>query len=101
MKILYTLGIFLCITAFRPQAQSNFVAGKLLSETTGQPVNKALVYIIKGEEENLSGIDGRFDVKTWQTYPLQLKISHPNFRDTVIFIRNYSSNIKIALHPKN
>ena len=105
MKILYTLGMVICITAFSPanspQIRSSIVVGKLVNGGNGKPVEKALVYIIKGEEESLSGADGRFGVKTWQSYPLQLRISHPNFRDTLISISASSGSTSILLHPRN
>jgi hypothetical protein len=81
----------------RPAHEVNEISGVIISEDTKKPVDKAYVYIVKGEEEATSSADGTFRFTTWQDKPAQVYIYHKNFKSRVIALHGVYRNLRIVL----
>jgi hypothetical protein len=59
------------------------IKGNVLFENTSTAVPKVYLYIVEGEEEALTDINGNFSIQTWQNLPVNLTIKYkdnPSFR---------------------
>ena len=68
LNLMVALLFVLSGPAVAQKNSPSIVEGKVLSESTGQPVTKAHVYILDGEEEALTNNKGEFRIKTWQVF---------------------------------
>lgn len=65
------------------------INGTVENAGTGIPVENALIYVTKGNEEVLSSRNGTFSLKTWQELPVKIVIEHPDFStQTVVLDKN-------------
>ncbi|MEO8403516.1 MAG: hypothetical protein ABI480_02935 [Chitinophagaceae bacterium] len=64
--------LFIFIGAGPAQKGSVTIEGKVVAESTGKPVYHAHVYVLDGEEEALTDVNGDFHIKSWQKIPLRL-----------------------------
>lgn len=76
------------------------IRGKVENESTGKAVEKALIYISKGNDEVFSGSSGEFDLKTWQDYPITLTVEHPGYQTGSVTLDKSSTLIRIRLIKK-
>jgi hypothetical protein len=77
------------------------IEGKVVAESTGQPVSNAHVFILDGEEEALTNIKGEFRIKTWQSAPFKLTVEkHVGFRRVSIVIKDASAKPLIKLQSR-
>ncbi|MET0391967.1 MAG: carboxypeptidase regulatory-like domain-containing protein, partial [Chitinophagaceae bacterium] len=77
------------------------VQGRVVDESTGQPVANAHVYIVEGEEETLTGNDGGFRIESWQKAPLTLTVNnYKQYRKTSITISNPAQRQLVRLRTK-
>ena len=79
----------------------SIVEGKVVAESTGQPITQAHVYILDGEEEALTNNKGEFRIKTWQSAPFKLTAEKLGaFRRVSIVITDPSAKQVIRLQSR-
>ena len=77
------------------------IEGKVISESTGQPVTQAHVFILDGEEEALTNNKGEFKIKTWQPAPFKLTVEkHDGYRRVTIVVKDPASKPVIRLQSR-
>lgn len=76
------------------------ISGTVENAGSGAPVEKALIYISKGNEEVLSNRSGSFSLKTWQDFPVKIIIEHPDFTTTSVVLDKNDNAGKIRLQKK-
>ncbi len=102
MARFYLLAFILLVTlgAFKANTDvSAVVSGKVLSAADGKPVANAHVFIVHGEEEALTGSDGRFRIETWQKLPVKLQVQHKSFQSTSVSVSDPNKPVVIRLSP--
>jgi hypothetical protein len=52
-----------------------------------RPVSNAYLFIIKGEEETITGSNGQFALTTWQKFPVSLSVEHPDYKRLKLLIK--------------
>lgn len=65
-----------------------------------QPLQKAHVYIVLGEEEALTNDEGEFSFKTSQTFPLKVVIQREGYEDKTIQSDKPTEKLSIVLKHK-
>ena len=75
--------------------------GKVISSETGAPIAGAHVFIIKGEEEALTGSDGSFRISSWQQLPFTITIEHKNYQTSSIRITESGKKQLVKLKIKS
>jgi hypothetical protein len=73
--------------------------GIVVDAGTGLPVDKAYLYIVKGEEETLSNNKGEFTLTSWQQVPLQVTVIHRDFKRKEIKVLS-AQPLKLALEKR-
>lgn len=76
------------------------ISGTVENAGTGAPVENALVYISKGNEEVLTTRSGNFSLKTWQDLPVKIIVEHPDFSTTTVLLDKNENAGKIRLYKK-
>lgn len=76
------------------------ISGIVENGGTGAPVENALVYVTKGNEEVLSGRSGAFSLKTWQDFPVKIIVEHPDFSTQTVVLDTNDNAGKIRLYKK-
>jgi hypothetical protein len=91
--------LFLTIQLFfaKPAFEANEVSGIIICEETKLPVEKAYLYVVKGEEEATTDANGTFRFTTWQDKPVKVFVSHKNFKSRVITLNGVYRNLRIVL----
>lgn len=85
----------------QPQKAPAVIEGRVITETNGQPVANAHVYIIDGEEEALTNSNGEFSIESWQKAPITLTVdTYRHYRKTSIVVANPSKKQLIRLKTK-
>jgi hypothetical protein len=82
------------------EKQAELIEGIVLKFENNQPLEKALVYTILGEEEVLTNQDGKFILKTYQPLPLILHIHHSDTEDAALKVESSSKKLTILLKRK-
>jgi len=77
------------------------IEGRVISESTGQPVTQAHVFILDGEEEALTNNKGEFKIKTWQPAPIKLTVEkHDGYRRISIVVKDPAAKQVIRLQSR-
>ncbi len=92
--------LLLLITPGVLHTDAVIIAGKLVEEGTGKPVNGAYICIVSGEEETISGRDGSFILKTWQRLPVQCTIEHKDFTEKKLIMEKGIHEMVVLLKPQ-
>lgn len=96
-SLLVVAGSFISIE----QRSSVIIKGKVIDDGTGQPVAKAHVFIVEGEEETLTNNDGEFKIESWQKTPLKLTVSsYKSYQKTTVVVQNAAEKQLIRLKAK-
>lgn len=75
------------------------ISGTVLGEWK-KPVEKCWLYIITGEEEAISGKDGKFTISTWQPFPVTITAEHIQYKKQHLKIDKPANDIIIKLEPR-
>jgi hypothetical protein len=81
----------------KDKTNPNEISGIILNEETKKPVDKAYIYVVKGEEEATTNADGTFIFTTWQDKPVKIYICHKNFKSREIALNGVYRNLRIVL----
>jgi hypothetical protein len=95
--------LFVALAVDGPQQKNNplVIEGKVIEEVTGKPVVKAHVFILDGEEEALTNINGEFRIESWQKAPLKLTVdNYNNYRRTTVVVSDPARKQVIRLKIK-
>ena len=97
MKMLYLFSLLLVnlFTGHRAQTIEGVIVGK-----DNRPVSKVYVFVVKGEEETITGSNGRFAVTTWQNFPVSLTVEHPGYKKLKLVIKEPGTKQLIRLEEK-
>ena len=74
--------------------------GVVTDAISGKPVNKAYLYVSKGNEEILTNEKGEFKLNTWQELPVSLTIEHHDYLIEQVKISGDTKSLKIRLKRK-
>lgn len=55
------------------------ISGIVVEQESGLPVEKAHVYIIKGEEESITDSKGVFRILSWKKFPVAIITEHAKY----------------------
>lgn len=72
--------------------------GKVVDARNDKPVAKVHVYVVRGEEEALTGNNGRFRVQSWQSLPLKLSVMAQGFQPVSLAVKEPAKELVIRLH---
>ncbi|HSC54974.1 MAG TPA: carboxypeptidase-like regulatory domain-containing protein [Phnomibacter sp.] len=102
MRTLFTglaLGLMLVSSSFfvLPPRQIN---GVVKDAASGKIIDKAHVYIVLGEEEAVTGKDGKFSISTQKEFPLELKVQHPGYKQSKVVVEKLPAEIEISLQSR-
>ena len=76
------------------------VEGIVISNSTSRPVGNTYLYIVPGEEEALTDINGKFVITTWQKFPLSVTAEHPNFKKAKLLVSAEGTKQVIKLQTR-
>ena len=96
MKLLYLFSLLL-LNFNQP------VSVKLQGVVVGKdnrPVSNAYLFVVKGEEETITGGDGQFALTTWQKFPVSLNVEHPDYKKLKLLIKDAGQKQVIKLEPQ-
>lgn len=95
---LLTMTFFL--TAYSPANSKVTISGKVLDNTTGEPIVNVLVYTRAGEIETVTDKKGYFKIETWQALPVELQAFHPKFNAYKVQLKQAGQALTIKLSAK-
>ena len=72
-----------------------------MNNETAAPILGAHVYVVKGEEEAITGSDGSYRITSWQQLPFTLTIEHNNYQIGSIRITESGKKQLVKLKPKS
>lgn len=93
--------VFMSISLFALSSSTSAVKqveGVVIDKNSSSPVNRAYVYSVRGEEEGLTGTDGKFKFIISAETPTVLTIQHPAYKRVEVKIKSLKEN-KIYLSP--
>lgn len=104
MKRLFSIAI-LVSTSVSFLGAASFTApykvrGMVVRQGSDQPVEKAYIIAVSGEEEVLTARDGSFTLATWQKLPAVIMVQHPDFRTEKIVVTDSTQRVLIRLQVK-
>jgi hypothetical protein len=76
------------------------VEGVIISERSGKPLVNIHVYIIEGEEEDVTNSKGEFKIQTWKKFPFTLTAQSSNYETASIVVKEASKKLLIKLKQK-
>jgi hypothetical protein len=103
MKLLY---LYLLVNFFSAgkqessQRASAVIQGVVVAKDQNRPVPQAYIFVVKGEEETITGGNGRFAITTWQTFPITLTVEHPEYKKLTLVIKEPGTKQLIRLDQK-
>ena len=98
VMFLYSLGFFINPSALL-NSEAAIVQGVVLNENK-QPLNKAHVYTIYGDEETFSNDKGVFTLRTSLALPLKLYVQYDGYSEEVIELTKAEKEITVQLTRK-
>jgi hypothetical protein len=96
MKLLYLTGLLL-LNLNQPVSVKlhGIVVGK-----DNRPVLNAYLFVVKGEEETITGSNGQFALTTWQKFPVSLSVEHPDYKKLKLVIKEAGQKQVIKLEQQ-
>jgi hypothetical protein len=76
------------------------IEGVVISEQSGKPLGNIHVYIIEGEEEDVTNSKGEFKIQTWKKFPFTLTAQSSNYETASIVVKEASKKLLIKLKQK-
>lgn len=73
------------------------IEGTVVNEATGEPIQKAFIYISHGNEETLSNGKGQFVLRTWHELPVTLTVELAGYETRKLTISSVSKSWQIRL----
>jgi len=101
IQLLVLSYVALCSVKHNTHKAPVVFEGKVISNESAAPVVGAHVFIIKGEEEALTGSDGSFRITSWQQLPIAVTIEHKNYQTSNIRITEGGKKQLVKLKLKS
>jgi hypothetical protein len=76
------------------------ITGKVVDAATNKPVTNTHVYIVHGEEEDITDANGAFNIRATGSFPLMLNAEHTGYRKSQLKISAGVQNAVVKLSPK-
>jgi hypothetical protein len=73
--------------------------GQVVDARTGNPISKAHVFLIQGEEEDFTGVQGEFKLRTSTSFPLRIAVECPGYLATTYDCQSEKHPVQIKLQP--
>lgn len=86
-------------TSFQSLHQPVIIKGSVVANDAGTPVADAYIYTLAGEEEAITGQDGNFTLKTWQSFPVRCTVDHKHFWRQIVLVKQ-AGTVLVKLQPK-
>lgn len=77
------------------------VSGTVLNAVDNKPVDKVHVYIVHGEEEDLTNDKGQFSIRASGRFPLVLTTDHPGYDKLTVTLLADAQPQVIKLTPRS
>ncbi len=101
MKILLSAALVnFCSKGSRVLSGPVVIQGTVVDSHSGQPLSKAYLYIISGEEEAMTDAAGRFSISTWQPFPVTVTATYPGYVKTGVRVENKDTRPTIRMVPE-
>lgn len=105
MKLLFlfsllVMNIFSTDQSKTDQSSSTILEGVVVSKETNRPIPKAYLFVVKGEEETITGSNGKFVITTWQKLPVTITVEHPEFKKVKVEVKGQGNAHIIKLEQK-
>ncbi|WP_158559146.1 carboxypeptidase regulatory-like domain-containing protein [Deminuibacter soli] len=71
--------------------------GRVVSGADHQPVSRAYITAVQGEEETLTDTSGNFTLRTWQALPVTITIQHGDYKSGKLVISDTSQLQQVQL----
>lgn len=99
-SLVFIFPIMLYSYAHLIKLQPFLVEGIVINLVSRQPVINAYLYIIKGEEEAITNIQGRFKIESWQKIPFTLTVEHKGYEIFRVLINDTTKkNMLLKIKP--
>lgn len=97
------LSILIMIFSYKEAVQliPFTVEGTVAVQTDGAPVSKAHVFVVNGEEEIFTDDNGKFKLITWQSFPVEVTISHSDYEEQKVIIRSTARKAQVLLKKRS
>jgi hypothetical protein len=96
---LFTLPMILSYTDIRPYLRTE-ISGTVLDKATRAPIERAYVYVVKGEEEATTDRNGVFHIVAWSQAPYTIYATHKDFKGYKLAIPAGQQKITLLLDRK-
>lgn len=100
MKLLYLFSLLLLDFHAGNNTETSVTIQGVVTGKDNRPVSQAYLFVVKGEEETISGSNGKFAITTWQKFPVSLTVEHPDFKKVKIEISRPDTKQVIKLEEK-
>jgi hypothetical protein len=100
IMLAFIISVALVFNSFSIKAQPVQVAGVVLSGQSGKPLSNIHVYIVEGEEEDVTNSNGEFKIQTWQKFPLRVTATSSIYERVTVVVKDASTKLVIKLKPK-
>lgn len=96
------VGLLVLLASFTivPQNLPIIIKGVVVEENTRKPVQNAYVFIIDGEEEDLTNSKGEFRIESWQKLPVTINVTNANYQKYSAKVNDATKQQHIRLKSK-
>ena len=97
---IFLFSIAVTLFAFTAVQKKSSVVIQGTVTANNNPVSRAHVYVVDGEEEALTNSKGEFKITTWQTLPLTITIEHADYETQKVRVSNALQRQQVVLKKK-
>ncbi|RTL59046.1 MAG: hypothetical protein EKK37_12090 [Sphingobacteriales bacterium] len=76
------------------------IKGTVIDYRSDEPVTKALVATVKGEEESLTNNKGEFRIESWENFPITVSVFHKDYQPVELTINSANKPVVIKIIKK-
>lgn len=95
MKLLYLVSLL--FLHLLPGDSSPAKLQGVVVDKDNRPIPNAYLFVVKGEEETITGSNGQFALTTWQQFPVSLSVEHPNYKKLKLVVKEAGQKHVIKL----
>ena len=96
--LLFSIAVTLFAFTVIPKKSSVVIQGTVTSNNN--PVSRAHVYVVDGEEEALTNSKGEFKIITWQNAPFTITVEHSDFETKKLRVTDAAQRQQVVLKKK-
>lgn len=94
------LIILFTISQFYTVQSPIILQGKVYEADTKKPLPYIHSYLKEGEEEDLTGRNGTFAIRTYSGGPYTITFAHPEYETLIVTRKKAGTQIEVFLHRK-